>query len=326
MNSTEQNLNDTTIKTEQQSAKNECENTGKPKRTKWSDGDICKLKNLYEIDGKSASDLVVYFPNRTYEAIQIKIVRLKLRHTKEQQSKIWSEVRMGDKNPMFGKEAATKGHTKHTLEGLRLGGLKLSKIIKEKVARGEWRDVKGDNNPMYGKPSWSRGLTKETSLTISDAAKKCSKTKIENYKKLSPEERELKRLNIIRVITDEVRYKMRLAAIRRINNGGVLNGCRSYNKNACKYFNILNETMGWNLQHAENGGEVELYGYFLDAYDKTKNIVVEYDEPYHNKPSIYNKDLIRQSKIIEILKCDFYRYKESTGEFIKIKAHLSLKS
>lgn len=39
--------------------------------------------------------------------------------------------------------------------------------------------------------------------------------------------------------------------------------------------------MNWNLRHAENGGEIIKFGYFLDAYDEEKNIVVEYDEPRH---------------------------------------------
>jgi hypothetical protein len=93
---------------------------------------------------------------------------------------------------------------------------------------------------------------------------------------------------------------------------------RNYNPTACKYFDILSTIMGWNLQHATNGGEVVVCGYFLDAYDKVKNIVVEYDEPYHDRPSEIKKDIKRQIEIINELKCDFYRYKESTGDLIKV--------
>ena len=39
---------------------------------------------------------------------------------------------------------------------------------------------------------------------------------------------------------------------------------------------------GWTIQHAENGGEFYTgIGYWLDAYDKEKNIALEYDEPKH---------------------------------------------
>lgn len=54
--------------------------------------------------------------------------------------------------------------------------------------------------------------------------------------------------------------------------------------------------------------------YFLDGYDKEKNIVFEYDGKYHK----YNKqkDLIRQNKIIDILKPKkFWRYDAVNKQF-----------
>ncbi len=120
-----------------------------------------------------------------------------------------------------------------------------------------------------------------------------------------------------KTITERSKYKMRLAAINRIKHKGT-KPYTNYNANACKYFDELNEKNRWNLQHALNGGEVECYGYFLDAYDKEKNIVVEYDEPRHNRPSIKEKDLIRQQNIISKLKCEFYRFGETTKNLVKI--------
>jgi len=42
------------------------------------------------------------------------------------------------------------------------------------------------------------------------------------------------------------------------------------------------------LQHAENGGEFEVAGYYLDGYDKNLNIAFEYDEPGHYEDVINN--------------------------------------
>lgn len=118
-------------------------------------------------------------------------------------------------------------------------------------------------------------------------------------------------------ISENSKYKMRLAAIRRMDALGITQ-YRNYNPAACHYFDGLNKEKGWNLQHAENGGEVQMRGYFVDAYDKNRNIVVEYDEPSHDAPSKSKKDKVRQSEIISHLGCKFYRYKESTGKLVSV--------
>lgn len=120
----------------------------------------------------------------------------------------------------------------------------------------------------------------------------------------------------------EVRQKIRLARIRYIES---LRGQMYpiYNKRGCDFFNKLNKENGWNLQHAENGGEyyLEKLGYWLDAYDKEKNIVVEYDEfrHYHVDGKLKEKDVIRMNEIIHHLNCTFYRYNERNQNFYKIE-------
>lgn len=95
-----------------------------------------------------------------------------------------------------------------------------------------------------------------------------------------------------------------------------------YSKRACEYINKLNEEKHWNLQHGENGGEIEVDGYFLDGYDKDLNIVFEYDEPKHYIDVINNilnnKDIERQKYIINKLHCSFYRYNEYLDYFYKV--------
>lgn len=98
--------------------------------------------------------------------------------------------------------------------------------------------------------------------------------------------------------------------------------CPRYNQKSIQYIDSLNENKGWNLQHAENGGEIQVCGYFIDGYDKTKNIVFEYDEPRHYKDIensiLTDKDIERQNIIINELKCDFYRYNEYKDYLYKV--------
>jgi len=86
-----------------------------------------------------------------------------------------------------------------------------------------------------------------------------------------------------------------------------------YNKMACCIFEDINKSLGWNLQHATNGKEYKIIGYFLDAYDKDRNIVVEYDEPHHyyKDGTMRKKDIRRQEEITKHLNCKFYRIKHN---------------
>ena len=55
-------------------------------------------------------------------------------------------------------------------------------------------------------------------------------------------------------------------------------------------------------------------GYWLDGYDKNLNIVFEYDEPKHyidkENNILRDYDIKHQTRIIEKLKCEFWRYNE----------------
>jgi len=72
--------------------------------------------------------------------------------------------------------------------------------------------------------------------------------------------------------------------------------------------------MGWNGQHAENGGEFKVMGYFVDYYEPTQNIVIEFDEQHHNEPKVRQRDIRRQAEIINELKCNFIRIGEKEAE------------
>lgn len=117
--------------------------------------------------------------------------------------------------------------------------------------------------------------------------------------------------------TDDSRRKMRIAACKRIlklqrSNDGRLN---NIGKNETQYFDKLEKEHGWSgiRQYF-----IEELGYFVDYYEPTHNIVIEYDEPRHYKNgNLRPKDISRMNEIIKYLKCTFLRYKEYNKELIK---------
>lgn len=102
----------------------------------------------------------------------------------------------------------------------------------------------------------------------------------------------------------ETLLKMRLSHLSRIerNFGQVM---PNYNPEACKLIEEYGKEHGFNFQHAENGGEfyIKELGYWVDGYDKEKNIVIEFYEPWHTKQQ--ERDLIRQQEITSHLGCEF---------------------
>jgi hypothetical protein len=59
--------------------------------------------------------------------------------------------------------------------------------------------------------------------------------------------------------------------------------------------------------------------FYIDGYDPEKNVVFEYDSKYHYNPLQKQKDLIRQQKIVSILKPKkFWRYNSETKQFKNI--------
>ena len=62
-----------------------------------------------------------------------------------------------------------------------------------------------------------------------------------------------------------------------------------------------------------NGGEfyIKELGYWVDGYDKDKNVVIEIDEKRHFdiNGNLHKKDIKRQDEIMDLLKCKFIRLK-----------------
>lgn len=111
--------------------------------------------------------------------------------------------------------------------------------------------------------------------------------------------------------TSDINKKSRISALNRIRKQVQI--VPNYNINSISIIEEYGKKHGYNFQHAENGGEyyIKSLGYFVDAYDKEKNVVLEIDEPYHfnTDGSLKNKDVIRQEEIIKELDCKFIRLK-----------------
>lgn len=105
--------------------------------------------------------------------------------------------------------------------------------------------------------------------------------------------------------------KLRLAKIKDLRNkyGNKLGP--NYNKTACVIFEEINNKLNWKGLHAENGGEYSIGGYFLDYYEPTINLVIEYDEPDHKYKRA--KDIEKQCNVINKLNCKFLRITKDTN-------------
>lgn len=113
--------------------------------------------------------------------------------------------------------------------------------------------------------------------------------------------------------SEKTKEKLRNYKLEQIEQKGTK---INFNSNACEFIHEFGKKYGYNFQHALNGGEVVVYGYSLDGYDKEKNIVFEYDEPKHNILSVKSKDKIREKRIIEKFNPNmFIRYNEQFKKF-----------
>src|SRR3989304_9591541 len=106
--------------------------------------------------------------------------------------------------------------------------------------------------------------------------------------------------------------KMRLSAIKRIETS-LGTAIPNYNIGACKIIEDYGIANGYNFQRAENGGEfyIKTLGYYVDGYDKDKNVVVKVDEQHHfdRNGNLKEKDITRQREIQNFLSCNFIRIK-----------------
>jgi len=167
------------------------------------------------------------------------------------------------------------------------------KEVREKISRNakeRYRNPK--NNPMYGKSLYNIWVDKH-GLEVANIKWKEYKNKISvSMKGKTRSEKTLK--------------KMREAAIKNyIKNG---RNIPNYNPIACKIIDEYGQKNGYNFQHAENGGEVCIDGYYPDGVDKEKETIIEVDEKHHfNADGILKQRDIKRQNYLENLGYDVIR-------------------
>ncbi len=97
-----------------------------------------------------------------------------------------------------------------------------------------------------------------------------------------------------------------------------------FNIQACKFIEKYGKDNDYNFLHALNGGEyyIKELGYWLDGYDKNKNVVIEYNENNHWHRNHKEKDRRRRKEIIDFLKCRFILVSEKVGNQHGISEYL----
>jgi very-short-patch-repair endonuclease len=115
-------------------------------------------------------------------------------------------------------------------------------------------------------------------------------------------------------LSEETKEKHRINKVERMIKEGILIW-PSFNKNACKIFEQLEKDLGFDGFYATKGKEKRIGRFWVDYYEPNKNIVIEYDEPYHfNKDDkLKDRDIKRQLWITNRLNCKFYRIRENTN-------------
>jgi hypothetical protein len=199
-------------------------------------------------------------------------------HSKKTKKKI-SLSKMGHKSGMTGK--------KHTIQSRQ-------KMRKSKL---------GEKNNRFGKKHTKKSIEKIKASNNTEEILKIQKEKHSGKNNYWFGKHH----------SEETKRKLRLSTIERLKKTFGSGACPSYNPKACKIIDDYGKKNGYNFQHALNGGEfyIENLGYWVDGYDKEKNIVIEVDEHHHFDAlgNLKRNDILRQKQIKKSLQCKFIRIK-----------------
>lgn len=182
----------------------------------------------------------------------------------------------------------------------------------------------GINNPNFGKIGPNAGKQKIKGDYVINGSRywkrDCPQCKCEIlYKSKRNRDLSTKFCKKCTNLSPEKRLKHRLSILKFIheNHGGIRT---MVNPTACKFIEEYGKTHDYKFQHALNGGEfyIKELGYFVDGYDREKNVVFEYDEAHHfSNGKLKQKDIQRMIEIKNYLKCKFIRYNEKINETVE---------
>jgi hypothetical protein len=99
-------------------------------------------------------------------------------------------------------------------------------------------------------------------------------------------------------LSEETKEKIRVKRLER-----VIKSCRfaNFNNLACMFFDNLNKKFNWNGCHALFNREKQICGYSLDYYNEDCKLIIEWDEPHHLGEKAKEKDIKRQTRILNKL-------------------------
>ena len=150
---------------------------------------------------------------------------------------------------------------------------------------------KGAGNPMFGKHSWNFGLTKEIDKRVFNNTQS-----MERKRKIGLASKK-------RIRTEQEKNKIREKLLQRIKERGYQN----IGKNEKEILDKLEKELGYKIDRT-----FHIIGYKPDGYIKELNLIIEIDEKHHfdSFGYLHEKDIIRQNKIQDKLKCKFLRIKD----------------
>ncbi len=194
-------------------------------------------------------------------------------------------------------------------------GFKHSEESKKKISKNRSGKLIGINNPFYKKNHSVESRQKISSSKIGKLHTEEHKTKTSltcKKRYFNTEEKRKTSISVTLALHKPDIRKKHLGALHRSQwlkvktDKGQLELIEKWNK------------LGFNFEpNYQVKTDFDLF--YIDGYDQKHNIVLEYDSKYHQKINQKQKDLVRQNKIIEILRPKkFWRYDSTNKKFKSI--------
>jgi hypothetical protein len=177
---------------------------------------------------------------------------------------------------------------------------------------GELESLMKEHNRYKGWYSFTYRLKFITEINCDVEKLKCDCGTAYTWNKYCRRCPEYHRTNKGKTMSPESKLKCRTSTLEYLSK---VNGqlAPRYNVNSIPIIEEYGKRYGYNFKHAENGGEYHIkeLGYFVDGYDKDRNVVIEIDEKHHFNidGSLKKEDIDRENEIRNFIGCEFIRIK-----------------
>lgn len=212
----------------------------------------------------------------------------------QEKSKQTNLENLGVKNPFQSEEIKEK-IKEINLENLGVENPMQSKKVQEKMKQTKLKNYSNENynNREKNKQTNLKNLGVKNPFQSEQIKEKIKQTNLENLG--------------VEYYAQTIEFRKNARA-RMIKNLESRHGQISpnYNPSSIPILEQKAKELGiTDLEHAENGGEFHIkeLNYWVDAYSKEKNIVIEFYEKYHKRTT--ERDKRRREEIINFLECQF---------------------